>query len=347
MLWLELFQSAGNLADDEHKIRIFFERAEQYGLDDHCALICYRPDEPVTLEKGDCFGKSRADIGEFVKTSDLLWNFACAYRQPLLSQFKHPVLIDSDPGHLQVSALDYPMDLYDHRTFLTVGLNIHRPTCEIPTLGLEWHPFRPFVYMPLWPMSDTHCANAPFTSITHWTWAELHLNGRVLDVSKRAAYMRYLDLPRRVARRMQLAAYISPEDKTGDRELLTESGWELVSPWDVAGTPDAYREYITSSCAEIQCPKPIYCELRTGWFSDRSAAYLATGRPVLAEETGFSEFLPAGKGLLTFRTMDEAVAGVAEIDRNWNSHSRAARQIAQEYLGSDRCLSEMLAACGY
>jgi hypothetical protein len=135
-------------------------------------------------------------------------------------------------------------------------------------------------------------------------------------------------------------------DSTGDRELLLANGWKLADPHEVAASPAAYADYIRRSRAEISCPKPIFRELKTGWLSDRSAAYLASGRPVLAEDTGLSDHLPTGEGLLVFRDLEEAVAGVAEIDAHYEHHCRAARMFAEEYLDSDRCLSKMLALCG-
>ncbi len=112
----------------------------------------------------------------------------------------------------------------------------------------------------------------------------------------------------------------------------------------MAPTPAAYREFIRASRAEFQCAKPVYRELGTGWLSDRSIAYLASGRPVLAEETGFSEALPVGHGLLAFRSLDEAATGVAEIDSAYEHHSRAARELSEAYFDSRRCLSAMIEA---
>ena len=117
-------------------------------------------------------------------------------------------------------------------------------------------------------------------------------------------------------------------------------------PTRVAASPAVYADYVRRSRAEISCPKPIYRELKTGWLSDRSAAYLASGRPVLAEDTGLSDHLPTGEGLLMFRDLEEAVAGVAEIDAHYERHCRAARMFAEEHLDSGRCLSKMLALCG-
>jgi glycosyltransferase involved in cell wall biosynthesis len=152
-------------------------------------------------------------------------------------------------------------------------------------------------------------------------------------------------MPTRTGRRFELAANIDPADDTGDRELLASEGWDLVHPHVEAGTPDSYHEYIRHSRAEFLCPKPIYRDLRTGWFSDRSACYLASGRPVLCEDTGFSEILPTGEGLLSFSDPEEAIAAVAEIDGNYMRHMSAARELAVAACDSRVTLQRMIELC--
>jgi hypothetical protein len=159
--------------------------------------------------------------------------------------------------------------------------------------------------------------------------------------------LRYLEIPQWHRRAFELAANIPPRDKTGDRELLLKMGWNLVHPHQIARTPTSYQNYIKQSRTEFCCAKPIYRELKSGWFSDRSVSYLASGRPVLAENTGFSDCLPTGRGLLSFANWEEALAGVEEIDRNYSLHMRAARELAEEYFSSERWLPAMLTACGW
>jgi hypothetical protein len=342
VVWLEFLKSSGDPATDRRLIHRFFRRFRHYGVGDRCALLCF--DNTPSLESARSFGLSIHEIRELARSADLMWNFACGVRQSLLSLFKCPVLVDLDPGHLQVSSLMHDLDIPAHRAFLTVGTKMHDADCGVPTLNLMWKPFLPFVYLPWWRMTPDPGERAPFTSVTHWEWEELWWQDRVLSVSKRDAYLRYVALPQRAARPFELAANIRLDDPTDDRELLRRHGWNLVHPYRVAGSPPAYRRYIRRSRAEICCPKPIHRELRTGWFSDRSAAYLASGRPVLSEDTGFGKALPTGDGLLTFRTLDEAVAAVEEIDANYARHMQAARDLAESHLDSRRSLEAMLTA---
>jgi hypothetical protein len=346
VFWLEVLSSCGNRARDQRSIDIFFKRFERYGFKDRCAVLLYDQDiaEP-TIETAQAYGMSKDRIREIARDADMLWDFACGLQQPLLSLFKRRVLIDVDPGHLQESALICNMGIHDHDVFLTVGSKIHDTNCEVPTLGLTWHRFMPFVYLPMWDIAPDPGEHAPLTSVTQWTWEQLWLDGRVLSVSKRDAYLRYLSLPQKTTRPFELAVNIHRRDHTGDRELLLRHGWKLVDPHRVAGSPAHYQRYIRCSRGEFQCPKPIHKLLKTGWFSDRSACYLATGRPVLAGETGFSDHLPTGRGLIAFNSLEEALGGVAEIDGNYPKHMRAARELAEEYLNAEKTLPAMLSAC--
>jgi hypothetical protein len=343
--WLELLDASGDAGLDRQRIEAFFARMTEHGLGDRCALLLVPKAGGIpTLDAAEPYGLGRPAIRELAESADLLWNFACALRPPLLNMFRHRVLVDGDPGHLHMSALTVDLAIHEHHAFLTVGTKLHDPDCAVPTLDLQWQRFVPVVHLPRWAAAPDPGPDAPFTSVTHWLWEELWLEGRVLSVSKRAAYLRCLDLPRRTGRPFELAANIHPDDRTGDRELLQQHGWRLVDPYHVAGSPATYRDYLHRSRGELGCVKPIHRELRTGWLSDRSAGYLASGRPVVFEDTGIGDRLPTGVGLVLFRELDEAVAAVNEIDRDWGRHSRAARELAEEFLDARRCLPAMLDA---
>jgi hypothetical protein len=346
VFWLEVMLSDGNRVRDQRWMNIFFRRFERYGFGDRCAVLLF--DKKVAhldLELAQAYGRDKTEIKELAGAADCLWNFCSAFRQPLLSLFKRRVLVDLDPGILQISALDWDMGIKDHQAFLTVGRKLHDPDCEVPTMGVTWHRFTPFVCLARWHTALDPGEQAPFSSVTQWTWEELWLQDRVLSTSKRDAYLRYLRLPQQARRPFELAVNIHPKDSTGDRELLLSHQWRLVHPHRVLPSPSAYRKYIKHSRAEFLCPKPIYRELKTGWFSDRSVFYLASGRPVLAEDTGFSAYLPTGTGLLAFRNMEEALAGVTAIDADFPRHQRAARELAEEFHNSRRCLNGMLSVC--
>ena len=345
VFWIESMESCGDPARDREFANDFLTRIAAYGLAPHCAVLVFEDLDVQDVKRAQVYGPPLQAILDIAHGADLLWNLACSIRQPLLAKFARRVLIDVDPGHLQISATQFEMGVGDHHVHLSVGARLSDPDCEVPTLGLTWHPFLPFVYLPMWEAAPDPGPEAPFSSITQWTWEELSYHGRVLSVSKRAAYLRYVDLPAHTGRAFELAAFIGDKDPAHDREALRNGGWRVVDPHKVASTPETYRGYLRASRAEISCPKPIFRELNTGWFSDRSVCYLAMGRPVVAEDTGFGDAVPTGRGVLKFRDSDEAQAAVAEIDRDYSLHSRRARALARDLFNSDRLLKAMLAAC--
>ncbi len=346
ILWLELMQSSGDPESDRRTIAGFFGQAADYGLERDSALLLF--DQSLDfqpLEGAREFGISRSSLRQAIHDADLLLNFCCNVREPLLSMFRRRALLDFDPGHLQISALVWDLGIREHDVWLTIGARLGNQGCEVPTLDVEWRKFEPMVHLPMWQVTPDPGRGASFSSITQWTWEELPFGTRTVSVSKRAAYLKYLELPRRARRPIELAANIGHDDPAGDGRLLRDHGWKLVDPHEVGRTVSLYQDYIHRSRAELMCPKPVHVELRTGWFSDRSVAYLASGRPVVAEETGFSERLPTGVGLIPFRNADEAIAAIAEVDGNYAKHSRAARELAVTYFDSKRSIEAILNAC--
>jgi hypothetical protein len=342
--WLEVFYTTGDPVRDDRLIAAFFDRMAEFGVRDRCILLRHDRTDTSDLERAQVLGRSRAELEDLAATADVLWNFANALKFPLLALFHRRALLDLDPGLLQVSAQTWDMGQDAHHVFLTIGVKLHAEDCRVPTLGRTWHSYLAPIVLPLWPVQPDPGPGAAISTITQWNWDEIW-DDPALSVSKRAAFLRYLDLPRRAARPFQLAANIHPDDRTGDRELLRDHGWDLVQAHDVAGSPAAYRAYIAGARAEISCVKPIFRALRTGWFSERSGCYLASGRPVIAEDTGFGDRYPTGQGLLRFATVDEAADAARAVDADYARHSRAARAFAEEYLDSRRTLPAMLAAC--
>jgi hypothetical protein len=346
VFWLELLQSSGDRETDLRTMRDFYDRLMPYSLAGNCALLLFKHNLDSQLFKdAEVFGADPYRLERLIADADVLLNFTCSIRQPLLSLFKRRALLDFDPGHLQVSALTWEMNISDHEALMTIGARINSPDSAIPTLGLRWQTFGPMVYLPAWQVKAAPNPDAPFTSVTQWAWEVLHYDQRVLSVSKRDAYLKYVKLPQLVDRAMELAANIGSSDPADDARLLHEHGWRIVDPHEVAYSPETYREYIGASRGEFMCPKPIHVQLRTGWFSDRSLAYLASGRPVVAEETGFSERIPVGVGLLSFRDIDGAAAAIAEVDKNYEHHRRAAREIVEAYFDWRQTVEAILSAC--
>jgi hypothetical protein len=344
---LALQQTGEDETADNVRVDSFFERMREFGLDRHCVVARYRTDQGEVPDHAELFGRSRAETRAAIARADMLWNPALAVQEPLLSRFPVRALLDVDPGQLQAAALTWELPIAAHEVLFTVGLKLGDADCPAPLLGLDWHTAPPPVHLASWPRQPGPDPSAPFTSVTHWGWGDQDpvLDGRMYSTSKRLAYLRNVGLPMLTGRPFRLAAQIWPNDGTGDLEVLQNHGWDIVDPAAVAGTPHQYQRFIADSTAEICCPKGVYRELRTGWLSDRSACYLASGRPVLCEDTGAGDHLPAGEGLVLFEGAAAAAEEVRRIDCDYRRHSDAARRLAEEHLDSRRVLGAMVDAC--
>jgi hypothetical protein len=255
------------------------------------------------------------------------------------------VFLDIDPGFGQFweeLGLHRPFTGYD--SCVTIGLNIGRPDCTIPTCGLDWIVTPQPVVLEWWPPSDV--PGESFTTVASWrgAYGPVEFQGKSYGLRVHQ-FRRFVDLPGLTGRPFELALAIHPAE-TRDLALLSDNGWTLVDPQMVAGDALSYRSYIGRSLAEFSVAKDIYVRTRGGWISDRSLCYLASGKPVLAQETGFSRHYPTGEGLIAYATLEEAVAGVEEITRHPDRHARAARALAEEYFDSDKVLARLLQKLG-
>jgi hypothetical protein len=293
-------------------------------------------------------GLPRSAVLEKVRRSAFLLNImGFLTDEEVLAAAPRRVFLDIDPGFGQMW---YSLGLHDlfaeHDAFVTVGTNIGRPECPIPTCGREWITTRPPVVLEHWPQQPVLPELPSFTSVATWRgpFAPVVYQGKTYGL--RAHELRkFLSLPRRTGRRFELALDIHPAE-VRDLAELHKQGWELVDPLAAAGSPGAYQEYIRRSGAELLIAKNMYVEAQSGWFSDRSVCYLASGRPVLAQDTGLDRVCPTGEGLLPFTTLEEAVDNVDRAWCNYPFHAQAARSLAEAYFDSDKVLSRLLVALG-
>jgi hypothetical protein len=230
-----------------------------------------------------------------------------------------------------------------HDLHFTFGENIGKPDCSVPTCGLDWLPTRPPVVLDAWPVT---CSATNFSTVASWRgpYGPIEYEDEVYGLRVHE-FRRFMELPAIIGSECSIALDIDAADRA-DAAALTAAGWKLLDPREAAGEPAAYRSFIQGSGAEISIAKNVYVRSACGWFSDRSACYLASGKPVLAQETGFSMTLPVGEGLLPFEDLEGAVDAAARIKGDWSAHSRAARAIACEYFDSDEVLGGMLDAAG-
>lgn len=251
--------------------------------------------------------------------------------------------LDIDPGFSQMW---HTLGLHDayagHDRFVTLGLRVGLPDCEIPTCGLDWITTVPPVVLGEWPF-DTNGAAKRVGSVVTWRgpYDPVELDGIVYGL--RVHEFRTLaTLPRRASAEFELVLDIEDGDRK-DRVLLETAGWRLREP-AVTRCVDSFRSYVRGSRAEFMVAKGMYVRSRSGWFSERSACYLAAGRPVIAQDTGWSAKIPPQQGLLAYRSLDEAVAALAEIDADYEAHRRGARAVAERHFDSDIVLRRLLDA---
>jgi hypothetical protein len=230
--------------------------------------------------------------------------------------------------------------LEGHHVYFTVGENIGNDRCPIPTDGIEWRAVPPPVVLTDWPRAEPGGA---FTTVGAWRGAfgPVEYGGRTYGL-KVHEFRKVIDLPRRVAEaEFEIALDIHAGD-AADRDALIEHGWRLRDPRKAVPGPIEFRRYVQGSGAEFSVAQGVYVDTESGWFSDRTVRYLASGKPALVQDTGFSRNYPVGEGLIGFRTLDEAVAGARLITADWERHAKAARQLAEERFDSDRVLTRFL-----
>jgi hypothetical protein len=323
---------------DSANLRYLAEVMERFGLGDDWSLF-YDGGREVA-------GVDRDEVIERTAGSAVLIN-VMGYLEDdeILGAAPVRAFLDIDPGFGQIWKALGLHDLFrGHDRFLTVGGRIGSPDCAVPTVGLDWIPLTPPVELAEWPVHSDR--GASFTSVASWRGAfgPLEYEGRTLGLRVHE-FRRFFELPERSPVEFEVALDID-EAETKDLSALVDHGWKLTDPRRVAGDPWRYRDYIQRSSAELTVAKNLYVETRSGWFSDRSACYLASGRPVLAQDTGLDGLLPTGEGLVTFSTLEEAVAGGEEIEGDYERHSRAAREIAEEHFAAARVLPRMLEDLG-
>jgi hypothetical protein len=300
-------------------------------------------DRWTLLDGADAVGTSRPETLRRVRDSAFLLNVMGFLDDPeILAAAPRRVFLDIDPGFGQLwEALGLADVFAGHDAFVTVGSNIGAPGCLVPTNVRQWITTLPPVALSAWPVRPQP-PDAAITSVCSWRgpFGPIEYGGRTFGLRVHE-FRRFLDLPGRTGARFELALDIDPAD-AADRDRLDAAGFDLVDPLAVTADLDAYRDYVAGSAAELCVAKNLYVDTRGGWFSDRSACYLATGRPVIAQDTGAR--IPSGHGLLTFSTVEEAVDAVARVRADPESHGRAARELAQDVLAASVVLPPLIDA---
>lgn len=343
MSWAEGLRQLGfdvlfvEQVDDPTAAGAFATVMKEFGFEGSAALLG-PSGEPLC-------GLAPTELLARAEEAELLVNISGHLRwRPLVRRIRRRAFLDLDPGYTQVwHARGHDVGLADHELHFSVGENVGTPRWRLPTGGVRWRAIRQPVVLDRWPAGGAGFSR--FTTVANWrgaygpvTWA-----GRSYRL-KAHEFRRFLAVAREVHAPFEIALAIDSAD-AADRARLAAHGWRVTDPRAVADT-DGFRRYVCDSGAEFSVAQGIYVETRSGWFSDRTVRYLASGRPALVQDTGFSDRLPVGDGLVAFRTPAEAVAGARRITGDYESHRLAARQLAEKYFAPERALAPLLDATG-
>jgi len=334
--------AAGTVTTFEDSVnRAYFEQVtEEFGLSGAVALI-YENGEQV-------YGMTYSELLDIAEAADLLVNISGHLTlEALMRRLRLKAYVDIDPGFTQFwHAVGNPgPHLSGHDFYFTIGENIGAPGCCIPTGGIRWRRTRQPVVLEYWPVTSESDADR-FTTVANWRGPYGPIqHGDVTFGLKVHEFRKFIELPEQVQQTVEIALNIHPDDEK-DLDSLRHHGWRIVDPRVVASNPVSFRLYVQTSGAEFSVAQGVYVRTESGWFSDRTVRYLASGRPALVQDSGFSRNYPVGDGLVAFRTLEQAVAGAEQIARDYDRHRYAARAIAEAYFDSDKVLGQLIEELG-
>ena len=340
--WLEAFRTKGRPQEEAAALATFRARIEHYGLANKCILYPAHGKEPSLDPPAAYLDMTRAEAEAIFAQADLLLNFHYAINPGLLLRFRRTALLDIDPGLLQFWISRGQLRVPPHDFYFTIGEGMCRSAAGCPRGGLPWIHFYPPVCLEHWPYVFDPSSKS-FTTISNWDSSDWVVDGEAAyENTKRVAFLDFAELPRLTSQPLELALFMRTERDMAEWKDLEQRGWNIRHSRQVAATPESYQAYIQASRGEFSCAKPSYVKFRNAWISDRTICYLASGKPVMVQNTGPSSFLPNGEGVFRFSTAAEAADGFATINADYERHCRAARKIAESYFDARRTLEMLL-----
>jgi hypothetical protein len=341
-IWVELLPATDDAKADQAGIRHFQRQLQAYGLASRYCLLYQKPASNThDLDAMRCTGISKRELLERLGGPNVLLNLAFSIHPPLLLKFERRIFCDLDPSEIFYWMTKMELGQSYHHEFWTIGLNVDGDDCQLPKASLRWKTFYPLVDTKFF-APQPRPRSPKFTTVGQWYWGgAVEVAGEFPDLSKKLAFEPYINLPARMPQaRFELAMNIAAEDP--ERERLRRLGWKIVDPHRVARTARAYRRYLASALAEFTAIKGVDVAWRTGWISDRAAAFLASGRPVITEDTGAQNYLPSKNGFCFVRSAADAEAAVREVLHDWSRLSKQARKCSIEVFDSVKSLRRIL-----
>ena len=340
--WLECFRRSGDAERDAAAIDSFFARLASMGMAGR--VILRKVGGPDPAAPVEWLGLSEAEAGRVIERADLMLNFHYAIEPELLARFRRTAMVDIDPGLFQFWLSRGQLKVPRHDLYFTTGETVGTPGALFPDCGLEWVRIPPAVCVEQWSCANGDRGDA-MTTVSAWDspdWVVDRPAGVRFDNSKRVAFLPFRDLPRLTPQPLELALFLDTAVDHEEGRMMAEHGWRIRRSVKVAGSPQAYRDYIRRSRGEFSCAKPSCMYFQNAWVSDRTLCYLASGRPVVVQDTGPSALLPNGEGMFRFSTPEEAAAALEAMNADYERHCRAARELAESVFDSAKVAARIL-----
>lgn len=334
VIWLDVADLDDPPARRRERIVLLRSRLAPYGLSEAVALVT--PDGNALPEDDTgCLGPDAA------AAADLLFDLRYDLPGALVRRFRRSALLDIDPGILQIAIECGRMRPAPHDVYFTIGEGVGAPGWPYPTLGQTWIHVPPCVSTQHWPAQPPP-ADGAYTTVSHWEMNEwmVDADGTSYKNDKRAAFRAFLELPRNVAAPLELAIHLAGD--RAEQAMVEAHGWRVREAHDVAASPEDFQRYVQRSRGEFGCAKPAYVRMRTSWISDRTLCYLASGRPVVIQDTGPSRYLDGRAGVRRFRTLEQAIACLRDVEAAYAAHASASRALAEAHFDARAVASRVL-----
>lgn len=340
--WLERFIPSDDAARDEAALSTFLERLAAFGLKDRVILLVGPDPRHAPGARTEVRGLAAAEADAVFRRAELLLNFRYAIDPELLGRFRRSALVDIDPGLLQFWISRKQLTVPQHDVYFTTGETVGTKAARFSDCGIPWIHIHPPVSLEHWT-----CAfdprHQPMTTVSGWDANDWVIDGEVNYANtKRVAFLPFQELPGITPQSLELALFLRTARDAEDRSLMERHGWRIRSSREVAGSPERYRAYIQGSRGEFSCAKPSCIQFQNAWVSDRTLCYLASGKPVVVQDTGPSRYLPDAEGMFRFSTLEQAADAIASMNADYARHSRAARALAESCFDAKKVAARIL-----
>lgn len=327
--WMERFVRSTDARRDAAAIAKFFARMEAFGLGGRAVLLADPlPGNGSGLET---LGMSAVQTEALIRDADLLLNFHYAIDPELLARFRRTAMVDIDPGLFQFWLSRGQLAVPHHDVYLTTGETVGTPASLVPDCGLAWTQICPPISLEEWEFAFDPSPGR-MTTVSTWDSENYVMDGdSVYENTKRATFLDFKTLPKATDQSLELALFLRTTADYRDRRMMERLGWRICHTRDVAASPAAYRNYIRSSRGEFSCAKRSCMKFQNAWVSDRTLCYLASGKPVVVQDTGPSRLLPNGEGMFRFTTVEDAAQAIDAINSDYERQCHAARALAEQF----------------